>query len=190
VTWLLCDYGQVLSLPQPQSDRDSLARASGLDDAGFWHGYWAHRAAYDRADMTSSGYWTAVLGRSTDDDLVQRLAALDTASWLHPNVNAIAASARAAERGYRLAILSNAPVDLADALDHIPWLASFEARFFSCRLRLSKPDPAIYRAVLDHLAAMPEDVVFFDDRRDNVDAAARLGIRAHVFTSPEQIDAL
>jgi putative hydrolase of the HAD superfamily len=140
--------------------------------------------------MTATAYWTAVLGRPPGHDLAQRLNALDTASWLHPNTEAIAAARRAGDRGYRLAILSNAPIDLADALDHVAWLAPFETRYFSCRLRLSKPDPAIYRAVLEHLQAAPHAIIFFDDRADNVEAAATLDIRAHVFTAPEQIDRL
>lgn len=187
VTWLLCDYGQVLSLPQPVSDRSALVTASELSEPTFWSNYWSHRTAYDQADITAVEYWTAVVGRPLDSDHVQRLSALDVASWLHPNTASLAAAARAAERGYRLAILSNAPTDLADALDRTPWLAPFEVRLFSCRLRLSKPDPAIYAAALGRLGAAPEDVIFFDDRPDNVAAAARLGMQAHVFNEPEQI---
>jgi putative hydrolase of the HAD superfamily len=190
VTWLLCDYGQVLSLPQPAADRDALVRASGLPADDFWKAYWADRAAYDRAEITSVDYWTAVLGSRPAEDHVRRLNALDTASWLHPNTATLAAAERAAQRGFHLAILSNAPIDLADALDHVPWLASFEARYFSCRLHLSKPDPAIYEAVIAHLGARPEDIIFLDDRADNVAAAAGLGILAHIFTQPAQIDAL
>jgi len=190
VTWLLCDYGQVLSLPQPEADRDALVAASGLTAPEFWQGYWAHRAAYDQADVSSLEYWTQALGRTVDEPLRQRLSALDMASWLHPNDQTVAAAGRAAERGYRLAILSNAPIELAEALAEVPWLARFEVRLFSCRLRLSKPDPAIYRAAIERLAAAPEDIVFLDDRADNVAAAAALGIRAHLFTEAEQIDDL
>jgi putative hydrolase of the HAD superfamily len=190
LTWLLCDYGQVLSLPQPAADRSALAAASGLREDVFWRAYWDHRAAYDRAELTATDYWTAVLGAAPDTDLARRLSALDTASWLHPNVAVLAAVQRAAGRGYRAAILSNAPVELADALEHVPWLAPFQRRLFSCRLRLSKPDPAIYRAALIDLDAAPEEVIFLDDRADNVSAAGSLGIRAQVFSAPEQIDRL
>jgi putative hydrolase of the HAD superfamily len=190
VTWLLCDYGQVLSLPQPAADRDALARASGLAGDAFWHAYWADRAAYDRAEIASVDYWTAVLGSRPAEDHLRRLNVLDTASWLHPNTATLAAAERAAQRGYHLAILSNAPIDLAGALDHVSWLSPFEARYFSCRLRLSKPEPAIYEAVIARLGAKPEDIIFLDDRADNVAAASGRGIRAYIFTTPAQIDAL
>jgi putative hydrolase of the HAD superfamily len=87
-----------------------------------------------------------------------------------------------------LAILSNAPVEVADQIDAAPWLASFTKRFFSCRLRAVKPEPAAFHAVLAALPADPGDVVFFDDRDANVVAAAELGMDARRFEDPAQFD--
>jgi putative hydrolase of the HAD superfamily len=69
-------------------------------------------------------------------------------------------------------------------------MAAFERRFFSCYLRAVKPDPAAYHQVIEALGAVPEEIVFFDDREDNVMAAAALGIEAHMFMSPRQFDDL
>ncbi len=63
MTWLLCDYGEVLSQAQPADERAALVAASGLGELDFWHAYWAHRPAYDRADTSAQAYWTSVLGR-------------------------------------------------------------------------------------------------------------------------------
>lgn len=87
------------------------------------------------------------------------------------------------------AILSNAPIEVAGAIDRAPWLAGFQPRVFSCRLRLSKPDPAVYHRILDHLAARPEDSIFFDERPENV-AARSVGIQVHLFTDASQFDDL
>jgi len=190
VTWLLCDYGEVLSQAQPAGERAALVAASGLGELDFWRTYWAHRPAYDRADISAGDYWAAVLGRSAAPPQVHDLTALDVASWLHANPAAVDSATRAGRRGYRLAILSNAPVEVAHAIDRAPWLAGFEPRVFSCRLRLSKPDPAVYHKILDHLAAPPEEIVFFDDRAENVVAAGAVGIRAHLFTDAFQLDDL
>lgn len=190
MTWLLCDYGEVLSQAQPAGERAALVAASGLGELDFWRTYWAHRPAYDRADISAGDYWAAVLGRSAAPPQVHDLTALDVASWLHANPAAVDSATRAGRRGYRLAILSNAPVEVAHAIDRAPWLAGFEPRVFSCRLRLSKPDPAVYHKTLDHLAAPPEEIVFFDDRAENVVAAGAVGIRAHLFTDAFQLDDL
>ena len=54
----------------------------------------------------------------------------------------------------------------------------FRVAFSSCFLGLRKPDPAIYRRVLDILGAPAERVLFIDDRQQNVDGAAMAGIKA------------
>ncbi|MDQ2742213.1 MAG: HAD family phosphatase [Chloroflexota bacterium] len=190
MTWLLCDYGEVLSQAQPASERAALVAASGMGELDFWGAYWTHRPAYDRADISVEDYWAAVLGRPVAPQQVRELTAIDVASWLHANPAAVASATRAGQRGYRLAILSNAPVEVAVAIDHAPWLAAFQPRVFSCRLRLSKPDPAAYHKILDHLAAEPEEIVFFDDRPENVATAKAVGIRAHLFTDASQLDGL
>lgn len=190
MTWLLCDYGEVLSQTQPPGERSALVTASGLAEPDFWRAYWTHRPAYDRADISAEDYWAAVLGRSVVPQQVRDLTTLDVASWLHANPATAASAARAGQRGYRLAILSNAPIEVADAIDRAPWLVAFQPRVFSCRLRLNKPDPAVYRQVLDQLAARPEEIVFFDDRPENVAAARAVCIQAHLFTDASQLDDL
>lgn len=57
-------------------------------------------------------------------------------------------------------------------------LDDFDAFFSSCYLGLRKPDRKIYQVALDVLQRDPEEVVFIDDRAENVAAAALLGIHA------------
>jgi putative hydrolase of the HAD superfamily len=53
----------------------------------------------------------------------------------------------------------------------------FQVAFSSCYLGLRKPDPAIYRRVLDILGAPPERVLFIDDREQNVEGAMAAGMK-------------
>jgi len=191
VTWLICDYGEVISLPQPPGDLAAVESAAGVTDAGsFWASYWHHRPAYDRADVTSDQYWERVLGRAVPSIDLRRLVAADVASWLHPNPDSVQAVAGLKARGIRLALFSNAPVDLADRLQDAPWLESFSAKFFSCRIKATKPDPAAYTAVLGELGIGAEDAVFVDDRPANVEGARAVGMRAFLFDSAEQLAGL
>ncbi|MGH9054806.1 MAG: HAD-IA family hydrolase [Acidimicrobiales bacterium] len=190
MTWLLCDYGEVLSLPPTLEDRAALAATAGWEPArgDFWEAYWADRIAYDRGDVTAGVFWEAMIGRQPDPSSLDRIVARDVAMWLHPNVESVAAAQRAAERGLRLAILSNAPVEVADGIDAAPWLAPFTRRFFSCRIRSVKPEPAVYKAVLEALGAEPGEIFFFDDRPANVAGARAAGIRAEVWSGPADLD--
>jgi putative hydrolase of the HAD superfamily len=188
--WVLCDYGEVLSLPQPLSDRLAIEEEAGRSGPEFWSPYWQHRPSYDRGDSAVMDYWSSVLGLRPERRKLERLIELDVASWLHPNPASLASAARAVERGLRLAILSNAPHEVADAIDDATWAGAFSPRLFSCRLRATKPEEDVYAAALKALDAAPSEITFLDDRPDNVSAARRAGISAHVFTDPTQIDAI
>lgn len=51
---------------------------------------------------------------------------------------------------------------------------------------ISKPDERIYRLTLERLNVRPEEAVFVDDKRENVEAARRLGLRAVHFKNARQ----
>ena len=187
--WLLLDYGQVLSTAPPDDEWGELRKAAGpvgSDPARFDAVYWEHRGPYDRADLTVEEYW-AIVAPTGDLDEMRRL---DVAIWLHPHRPSVDAAHRAGRQGWRLAILSNAPVEVAQGIDRLDWIQPFEHRFYSCDLKAIKPDPTVYLEVLHRLGAAPADVVFFDDRPDNVAAAAALGIDARHFTEAAQLDAV
>ena len=57
--------------------------------------------------------------------------------------------------------------------------------YASCHLGLRKPDPAFFAAILADLDAKPEQCLFVDDRRENCEAAAGVGISVHVFDGAE-----
>ena len=59
----------------------------------------------------------------------------------------------------------------------------------SGEVRLLKPDPAIYYLALDRFGLRPSDAVFVDDRLINVEAAAAVGMSAHLFTTAEDLRA-
>lgn len=190
MSWLLCDYGDVLSLPQDPETIPLLAEACELDLEGFSKGYWTYRLAHDRGDLSPGEFWQAVLGRSPAPAQLERLVQLDIASWLRPNQASLAGVARAAERGRSLAILSNAPVEFARAAEGLDWLAPFSPRLFSCDLREVKPNPVIYALALDALGAAGDDVVFVDDKEANVVAARAAGLHAVRFEDPSVFDDL
>ena len=53
--------------------------------------------------------------------------------------------------------------------------------------KLIKPDPAIYRCLLDRNGLAAEDTIFIDDSPKNIDAANALGIDGILFTGPEDL---
>jgi putative hydrolase of the HAD superfamily len=190
--WLLCDYGEVLCVPPPVGAWAALLEAAaeaGYDrERDFPGDYWAHRQAYDRADLTARDYWTKTIGTRPGPDRLRDLIGADQNIWTFPNHASVEAATRAQSRGWKLALFSNAPVEVAAAIDAQPWLEPFQPRFFSCHLRAVKPEPRAYQAVLRALRAEPGEIVFFDDRPPNVEEAVRIGIDARLFQNPVQFD--
>jgi putative hydrolase of the HAD superfamily len=184
--WVVFDYGGVISRPQPERDVAALAAAAGGPVPDFLDAYWARREAYDRADLDAEAFWKGVtnqLGRSWDPGRMPELVRLDIRSWQHLRPGVVRLVDEVAASGHRLALLSNAPHEVAAGFASLPVARQFEHLLFSCDLRLVKPDPRCFSAALATLEAAPADVIFIDDRQDNVDAAAGVGISAIKFTT-------
>jgi HAD superfamily hydrolase (TIGR01509 family) len=68
-----------------------------------------------------------------------------------------------------------------------PFLGGFDGLVISGAVGRAKPDPGIYRHLLDVCALPPEEILFVDDRVENVEAGRALGIRGHLFEGPEAL---
>jgi len=79
---------------------------------------------------------------------------------------------------FKTALLSNASPYLCDLLDELDVVDLFDAVVVSALVGVQKPDPAIYRIVLERLDLAPEQTLFVDDFVQNVEAARALGMRA------------
>lgn len=95
-------------------------------------------------------------------------------------------------KGIRLAILANIiktsllaskKMGRLQKLRHI----GVETFIASCEEGFKKPSLEIYEIVLKRLNLPPEACLFVDDKRVNVEAAEKLGIRGIVFQTPEQL---
>lgn len=63
----------------------------------------------------------------------------------------------------------------------------FDYAFYSHEMGMRKPEPRIYKAVLAHYAILPEEVLLMDDKKENLEAAAALGIDTILITPKNQI---
>lgn len=65
----------------------------------------------------------------------------------------------------------------------------FDHCFASCDLGNKKPQPAFYQAVLgtvyETYGFAPQEIMFFDDKKENIDTARALGIDAYLYDTFE-----
>ena len=80
------------------------------------------------------------------------------------------------ERGYKLYVLSNMSKEYIEYLRTLPVFEYFDYEAVSCEIHLGKPNPKFYQYLLDHCELNPTETIFIDDRKDNVEVAAELGI--------------
>jgi FMN phosphatase YigB (HAD superfamily) len=65
----------------------------------------------------------------------------------------------------------------------------YAAVYASHLMGLAKPDPAFWLAILEAEGAAPERAFFTDDSAENVEAAARLGMAARLYSGAERLRA-
>jgi putative hydrolase of the HAD superfamily len=80
--------------------------------------------------------------------------------------------------GARLALVSNATAEAAEAWPACALAARFDVAVFSSAVGFGKPDPRIYRAAADGLGAAPADCVYVGDGADGeLAGAVAVGMR-------------
>ena len=184
------DYGNVLCLEQTPEDMKDMALVCGIPHERFSELYWKLRPPYDRGDIDGPAYWTAVVGQqelSLSSDQIATLIKLDSESITRPNQSAVQWAKLLHQEGFPLALLSNMPLELSrHVTKSFPSLSTFEYLIYSCDYGSIKPELAIYRNCLELLKAAPQHILYLDDRVENVEAAARLGINSVLFDTVEK----
>ena len=79
------------------------------------------------------------------------------------------------------------------AIEHIrrnfPFFRDFDGYIFSCEIGIMKPDATIYEALEKLAGRRGKEIVYLDDRLENVHAGAVRGWRAILHESPEKSQA-
>ena len=99
----------------------------------------------------------------------------DWMSMLRPRRRMQTLVAQLKQRGYCVYYLSNIPEDVLDLLMHRDFEGLFDGGVASCEVKINKPDPRIYQALLDKYHLRADESIFIDDRADNLVPASALG---------------
>lgn len=187
------DYGMVLTGQPDPNAYAALLRITGLPVEHFEKFYWADRHAYDEGKLTGQEFWKKInsdAGLNLGQSDLEELNLWDARMWTTKNDTMLVWQLALKERGILTAILSNMGDSvLANMKREFDWLTRFDVLVWSYQLKMAKPDPAIYRYVLNELGTMPKETLFIDDRLVNVEAANALGMKGLVFTNVSQLRA-
>jgi HAD superfamily hydrolase (TIGR01509 family) len=172
-------------------EAERLAAVFNLDAEAFWPLWHRNREAFDRGDLSSESYWRA-LAEDTSTKLspteLDEVRRIDLEMFGRINQTMVDWLVRLQKAGMKTALLSNMhPAMIAYVRERFDWLRAFSFLTFSAEVRLTKPDPAIYRYTLDALGIQPAQALFVDDVERNIQAARELGITALHFQSVSQL---
>jgi putative hydrolase of the HAD superfamily len=189
VAAVIFDYGNVLSAPQGANEIAAMASIFNTSVNLFREAYWKFRVPYDEAALAPKEYWTTVanvLSTSLTDTQLSTLLEVDSQSWSYPARDLPVWARDLHNAGLKTALLSNMPAPVRDYIERCQWLPLFHHTTFSCDVRIAKPAPEIYLHCIHGLAADPSEILFLDDRPENIRAAETLGLHGIVYQSAEQ----
>ena len=85
-------------------------------------------------------------------------------------------------RGYKVYCLSNMSFKaVRECWDALSFIEELDGYILSCDVKLTKPEPEIYKALFDKYNLKPEECIFIDDLPRNVEGAKAAGMHAIVF---------
>jgi putative hydrolase of the HAD superfamily len=177
----------VLSGPPDPAAWVRIRTLTNLSEEQLHRGYWAHRHAYDRGDLTAESFWNHAAAPThailTPDQLTALIAAdVDYWSTLNPPMLAWARNLQQAR--IPTGILSNMPGPMETGLRaRYSWIDEFTHNTWSHSLNLAKPEPAIYRHAAEGLRTPPANILFLDDKAENIEAALTIGMQAIHYTT-------
>ena len=93
-------------------------------------------------------------------------------------------------RGIHLGFLSNTEKSAGFHFFESGWSNWFEEKVLSYECHLLKPEKEIYQELLDTIKCEPQEVLFLDDKEENVTGAKEFGIHSWQFTSEADFEKL
>ena len=92
--------------------------------------------------------------------------------------------------GYRLYGLTNWSAEKFALVKHkYEAFNLFESIMVSGEVKLIKPDPAIFRLLLQKIQRKPQECLLIDDSLPNIETAQKMGFAIHHFSSPARLEA-
>jgi putative hydrolase of the HAD superfamily len=184
---VLFDYGMVLSAPPDPAAWARILTITNLSEDILHREYWAHRHAYDRGDLTAVTYWhkaAAGAGIVLTPTQLTALIAADVDYWSTLNPPMLEWAQQLQRAGIPTGILSNMPDAMEAGLRaRHQWIEAFTHNTWSHALNLAKPEPGIYLHAAEGLRTAPANILFIDDKAENIEAAHAIGMQAIQYTT-------
>lgn len=130
-------------------------------------------------------FWNIVLG--PDNDIDKKIISKTFLKKSSINKKFLAFAKSLKNNGHLIGILSNLTPETSMCIDKNQ-LKDFDYHFYSNSLKMSKPNNEIYQHVCDHISS--KNILFIDDKQENLNAAESYGIDTILFNSDDYASGL
>jgi len=130
-------------------------------------------------------FWNIVLG--PDNDIDKKIISKTFLKKSSINEKFLAFAKSLKNDGHLIGILSNLTPETSMCIDKNQ-LKDFDYHFYSNSLKMSKPNNEIYQHVCDHISS--KNILFIDDKQENLNAAESFGIDTILFNSDDYASGL
>jgi len=185
---VIWDFGGVLVRTEDRTPREQLATRLGLTSSELYNLIFETETARlaTIGKVTTQDHWEnvrATLGLTRDEFPV-----VPDYFWGGDRLDTeLIEFIRGLRSHYKTGLLSNAWDDLRRMLEEKWRIAdAFDAIIISAEVGVAKPDLQIYQIALERLGVAPQEAVFIDDFRHNVEAARAVNMHGIQFQSPGQ----
>ena len=195
---LVFDFGGVLFRWQPHEIVAAVlpelapTRAAADQLVGdIFQGFGGDWGEFDRGTLAVDALAQRIARRVPAVSVAQARALIDAVpAALTPIAGTVALLQRLHARGHALYFLSNMPEPYAHHLEAAHhFLRLFRRGVFSARVKMIKPEPAIFAHAAEAFGIAPALSLFIDDMAPNIAAARAAGWQALHFESPPQCEA-
>jgi len=176
---IIFDLGNVLVSFQPELYLKSKGLSS--DDVNlvykeiFLSKEWVE---LDRGTISRDEALKAICDRNESDKKLL-MENTDFEKILEPIAENVRILGELKKKGYKLYYLTNYHEDLFEySYDKLGFFHHFDGGVVSAHVKLIKPDPPIYKKLIEKYHLQPEETLFIDDSEKNTQAATELGIQA------------
>ncbi len=185
-TSIIFDWAGVFCTPGEPFSHPGLSSELGLTVDEMGEKTQEIQRAYYRGEISKTEFWKRIIIFFKLKSLTEKeLSAAYLGSYrIYPEMLKLALNLK---QRYKTALLSNMTLEMmSDITEKYGVKNIFHYTFFSNEVGLMKPDKEIFNLVLKELKSLPEETLFIDDSRTNVEAASKLGMQTILFTSPDK----
>ena len=90
-------------------------------------------------------------------------------------------------RNFKIYILSNLSEQSYQFIKEYDFFELVDGGIYSYEEKLCKPDRKIYKKLLEKYSLIPEETIFIDDHKENIEVAKKMGIYGVIFADLEKV---